>query len=205
MGPAPMGGAPMGPAPMGGAPMGGAPMGGAPMGGAPAPHKPKKNRLLVLLPILFVVQAAVFIAVFSSDGCSGNVEGQIVSSGKPHGDYTLIPTSCFSGEHESFFGVWVTPDLMEVDGRKGFKGGLKIVKGHTGEWEIYVESPEECESLNCKIRPLDISKCETFEVSVRNTNTTINDIRVREGHATLKCDTGEGGRFEAKLLFDGCS
>ena len=198
----------MGGAPTGGAPTGGAPMGGAPMGGAPMqnePPTPKNRKLVMLLPILFVVQAGIFILVFGSNGCTGSVEGQIVSAGKPHGDYTLVPTSCFSGEHESFFGVWVTPDLQKVDGRQGFKGGLKIVKSHTGDWEVFVESPEECDGLQCKIRPLDTSSCKTFDVNVRNTNTTINDIRVREGHATIDCETPEGGRIEAKLDFDGCS
>jgi hypothetical protein len=175
-------------------------------GPAPAPApKPKKNKLIFLLPLLFVGQALLFVFIFAGNGCSGSVEGQIVSVGKPHGDYTLVPTSCFSGEHESFFGVWVTPDLQSVDGRQGFKGGLKIVKAHTGEWQLFVESPEECDGLQCKIRPLDTSSCKVFDVSVENTNTTINDIRVRAGHATLDCETPEGGHLEAKLVFDGCS
>lgn len=137
---------------------------------------------------------------------SGTVEGELRSSGQPYGDYSVRPTSCFSGEHESFFGVWVTPDLTEdAEGRTGFKGGLKIVKSHVGEWEIYVESPLECQSFNCVIRPLDPEHCNVFQVDVHNTNTTVNDIRVREGTVDLECAPPEGGTFVAHLVFDGCS
>ena len=139
-------------------------------------------------------------------GCSGSVEGQIRSVGEPYGDYVIQPTSCFSGEHESFFGVWVTPDLSEDEnGSSGFKGGLKLVKSHTGQWEVYVESPTECQSFSCVIRELNPEHCDTFSVEVHNTSTTINDIRVREGHADLQCRLPEGGTFTAHLVFEGCS
>lgn len=159
-------------------------------------------RILRFLPLLLGI--GIPLAFLGGGGCTGSVEGEMKSTGEPHGDFTLTPTSCFSGEHESFFGVWVTPDLQEIDGRQGFKGGLKIVRSHTGEWEVYVESPKECDGLKCKIRQLDESECKTFEVDVRNTNTTINDIRVREGRAKLDCKFDDG-TFTANLKFSGCS
>jgi hypothetical protein len=167
------------------------------------PAQKARSRLFVALPILLAGLAP--LAFLGGGGCSGSVEGEIRSVGKPHGDFTLVPTSCFSGERESFFGVWVTPDVEEIDGHKGFRGGLKILKGHTNGWEVYVESPNECKGLECKIRQLAEESCETFEVEVRNTNTTINDVRVREGRAKLDCKTPEGGIFAAELEFSGCS
>lgn len=183
----------------------------APVAQAAAPRashgspKPAKNILLVALFAAIIPGVMIFVFLGSGAFGDGTVEGQITSEGKPHGDYTMQPSSCFSGEHESFFGVWVTPPLQEVAEGTGFKGGLKLVKGHTGTWEVYVESPVECESLNCVIRPLAADQCQVFDVAVRNTSTTVNDIRVREGHARLSCAFPEGGRYQADLTFSGCS
>jgi hypothetical protein len=155
---------------------------------------------------VFGITAAVMgvIFLFNQFSGSGSAKGEIHSRGKPFGDYVLTATNCFSGERESFFGAWVTPKLEDLGDRQAAKGGLKLVKGHTGEWEVYVESPLECESFKCKIRPLNAEHCRVFEVEVRNTNTTVNDMRVREGRAKLDCTFPEGGSLSANLAFDGC-
>ena len=174
--------------------------------GLQAPEPQNKNKAALLLaPIILISQVVLFLFVFNGDGCQGSVEGQMRSTGKPHGDFTMKPEACFSGEHESFFGVWVAPKLVKVDGRQGFIGGLKILKSDVGKWKVFVESPNDCEGLKCEIRPLPEEHCPTFDVGVRNTSTTINDIRVREGHAKLDCTLPEGGTFQADLKFDGCS
>lgn len=177
---------------------------------APAPvrtKKPQSTRSLLFMGIaIAVIPAIAFVAFGGGGGCTGSVEGQLAVSGPPHGDYVLKPTSCFSGEHESFFGVWVANDVTEIDGRSGFKGGLKLVKEHTGEWSAFLESPNECTNgFRCVIRAIDRAHCTVFDVEVRNTNTTINDIRVREGHARFECTFPEGGAVRGNLTFDGCS
>jgi|GEM_PF-2007769 len=155
-----------------------------------------------LMVALFILVPLALVVATCGDG---SVEGELRSRGKPHGDFVLKPTSCFSGEHESFFGVWVTPKLKKVSGRQGFQGGLKLLKNNLNEWEAYVESPVECDGLACKIRPLDRTQCKVFQVDVRNTSTSINDIRVREGSARFDCQFAGGGSFNATLKFDGCS
>lgn len=82
---------------------------------------------------------------------SGSVEGQIQSRSKPFGTWSMTPTACYSGQHQSFFGVWVAPKVESSGGREGFKGGVKLMKSPTEEWNAYVESPLECESFKCKI------------------------------------------------------
>ncbi len=168
--------------------------------------KGQAPKAIILTSILFALGPILFF-VFGTGGggCSGSVEGNLRSTGQPHGDYTLNPTSCFSGEHESFFGVWVATDLRDENGRSGFKGGLKLVKAHTGQWEAYLESPLECQSFNCVTRQIDPAHCTVYEIDVRNTSTEINDIRVREGTARLECTFPEGGTLSANLKFDGCS
>jgi hypothetical protein len=135
---------------------------------------------------------------------SSEVKGQITANGKPFGNYVLKPEACYSGEHQSFFGVWVAPKLRKLNGREGFQGGIKLVKSHLEEWSVYVESPVECEGFKCAIQELKKEHCPVFDVDVRNTSTTVNDIRVREGHAKLECRYPGGGTLTASLTFDGC-
>jgi len=139
-------------------------------------------------------------AVFSS-----SVEGEIHARGKPFGTWSMKPTSCYSGQHQSFFGVWVAPDLKTSGGREGFKGGIKVMKSPTEEWNAYVESPLECQSFKCKVYELPQASCKVFDVEVRNTHNSVNDIFVLEGHIKLDCTSPEGGAVTANLEFDGCS
>jgi hypothetical protein len=150
---------------------------------------------------------ALLVPVFLLMYCafSTTVEGEIRSQGKPFGDFQLKPSDCHSGAHENFFGVWVTPELVTVDGRRGFRGGIKLVKNHLNEWDVYVESPRDCRGLECKIQKLTREACQTYVIDVRDTGNVVNDIRVREGRATLECRFPEGGSLSAKLEFDGCS
>jgi hypothetical protein len=135
---------------------------------------------------------------------SGSVEGEIHARGKPFGTWSMKPTSCYSGQHQNFFGVWLARELEKANGREGFKGGLKLMKSPLEEWNVYVETPLECESFKCKIFELPRSSCKVFDVDVRKTGNNINDIWVVEGHAKVDCTTPEGGVVTANLTFDGC-
>lgn len=159
-----------------------------------------------MMAVLGIAASGAFTFFMMGGGGDGpgNVEGQIYSRGAPHGDFTMTPTNCLSGEHESFFGVWLTSGLVKVDGRQGFQGGLKLVKSHLGQWEVYLESPTDCDGLRCTIRPVGFSDCSRYDVHVENTNTTFNDIRVRRGHAYLECSFPDGGALSASLDFKGC-
>jgi len=150
-------------------------------------------------------QGALGIGAWAFTSLGTDVKGEIRARGKPFGDYVQKPSECYSGEHQNFFGVWVAPPIRTVKGREGFQGGLKLVKSELEVWNAYVESPIECEGLKCAIRPVDRATCSTFDVEVRNTNTSYNDIRVREGHAKLDCKIPNGGTLHVDLVFCGCS
>jgi hypothetical protein len=152
--------------------------------------------------VVLGIGAVVAMAVFAFG--SGSVEGQIQARGKPFGSWSMKPTGCYSGQHQNFFGVWVAPELRKSGGREGFKGGLKLMKSPLEEWNVYVESPLECESFKCKIWEVPRASCKVFDVDVRKTSNNINDIWVVEGHARLDCTTPEGGALTASLKFDGC-
>jgi len=155
--------------------------------------------------ILVVLLVALPLGFFLFSIAGGGAKGEIRSRGEPFGTYVQKPPACHSGEHENFFGVWVAPEVKKLNGKEGFQGGLKILKNPLGEWTVYVESPIGCEGFKCPIRELEKKHCKVFDVEVRNTSTTYNDIRVREGHAKLDCSFPEGGTLTANLTFDGCT
>jgi hypothetical protein len=154
---------------------------------------------------LVVAFALVPVGFMLFSLASGGAKGEIRSRGEPFGTYVQKPPACHSGEHESFFGVWVAPELRKINGRDGFQGGIKLVKTNLGEWTVFVESPLGCQGAKCPIRELEAKHCKVFDIDVHNTSMSYNDIRVKEGHAKLDCTFPEGGALVANLTFDGCS
>jgi hypothetical protein len=151
-----------------------------------------------------VLGIAAFIGMLAFTLRSGSVEGEIHARGRPFGTWSMKPTDCYSGQHQNFFGVWIAREIEKKNGREGFKGGIKLMKSPLEEWNVYVESPLECESFKCKLWELQRSSCKAFEVDVRKTDNNINDIWVMEGQVTVDCTTPEGGALTANLKFDGC-
>jgi hypothetical protein len=168
-------------------------------------EEPVKNGKNVAATVLVVALVGIPVGLMLFGLASGGAKGEIRSHGEPFGTYVQKPPACHSGEHESFFGVWVAPAVKTINGKQGFQGGLKLLKNPVGEWTVYVESPLGCQGLKCPIRELEKKYCKVWDVEVHNTNTTYNDIRVREGHAKLDCNFPEGGSLTANLTFDGCT
>ena len=168
-------------------------------------EQPKTGARRWLVVAAWVVPLlAVNVLFFRSVFGTGSVEGEIRSRGQPHGDYALEAAACFSGDRENFFGAWITPELVDKGKKYGAKGGLKLVKNPLGEWDVYVESPLECEGFKCKTRPLEAAHCTRFEVEVHDTGTEVNDVVEREGRAALDCRFPGGGTLTANLRFDEC-
>lgn len=168
---------------------------------ATADASPKGTKGAVVFVILMIALPVGFMLYASS----ASVEGEIRSQGAPFGTYVQKPPACHSGQHESFFGVWVAPELKKRNGRSGFQGGIKLLKNELGQWRVFLESPLECEGFKCTIRELEPKACKVFDVEVHNTGTSFNDIVVKEGHARLECRFPEGGSLSVNLKFDGCS
>jgi len=166
---------------------------------------PVQNGKNVGAILLVVALVGIPVGLMLFGLATGGAKGEIRSRGEPFGTYVQKPPACHSGEHESFFGVWVAPEIKTIGGREGFQGGLKLLKNPLGEWTVYVESPIGCQGLKCPIRELEKKYCKVWDVEVHNTSTSVNDIWVREGHAKLDCSFPEGGSLTANLTFDGCT
>ena len=130
----------------------------------------------------------------------GRVEGTLRSRGQPLGDGERVLTTCYSGDRQNYFGVALKPDDRSFD----TAGGLKILKNAADQWVVYVERPLGCAPAECELVELNRKQCSVFEVDVKNTGTTLNEIRGRKGHARLECRFAEGGTLSAALEFSGC-
>ena len=180
-----------------------APLAAAPIPAAAAPAAGKKKRILRIVAILVVIDVVVLL-FFLLGGSSSSVQGEIRSTGLPHGDFVMTPPACHSGQHESFFGVLVASELETIGDATGVRGGLKLLKNPLGEWEAYLENPNTCRGFECQVLQVDRKRCLVFDVAVHNTGTMVNTITLREGHAHIECAFAEGGTLKVDLEFSGC-
>jgi len=132
---------------------------------------------------------------------AGSASGEIRSRGRPHGDFIVRPVTCFAGGHWGFEGVWVVPETLTSGGRRGFKGGLKIVKIDGGGWEAIVESPQACQGFTCEQRRVEQRHCRRFDVVVGSRNIWLR----QDGHARMDCAFPAGGTLKVDLTFKGCA
>ena len=67
---------------------------------------------------------------------------------------------------------------------------------------VQVQKKETCKGDSCEYVVFDREECTQFDVSIESTNTTVNDIRVLEGHLRLDCKFAEtGGTAKADITF----
>lgn len=136
-----------------------------------------------------VVLAACGDGVLGGDA----LRGRISVRSDLHGEWTMTPTACFSGERQLFFGV----DLSE--------------NGDGGTLVRLVLDPLEGYRLAMNVPGQDIALvvdepegfCEVFDVHVGRTNTRVNEIWSVEGFAFITC-RGPDLEIDADLEFSGC-
>ncbi|HEY8376757.1 MAG TPA: hypothetical protein VIK91_09725 [Nannocystis sp.] len=124
----------------------------------------------------------------------GDLEGRLSVRSDEYGSWTMSPTTCYSGEHQGFFGVDLTED---GDTSRGVRIVLDPIDGYL----LRLNVPERDIAL---VLGESTSSCEAFEVHVERTNTRINNIWVVEGHAFVKCRTPTT-EIDADLEFSGCA
>ena len=161
----------------------------------------RSSRWKKISTIAIVVCLLVGAFVFLMSHPRGSVTGEIRSTGKPHGDFVVKPVTCYSGGHWDFNGVWVVTETLTSGSKRGFKGGLKIVKNDAGGLETYVENPRICQGFQCKLTRVNPQYCNVFNVNVEERN-----IWMRyNGAARFDCTFPEGGTLKADLDFRGCA
>jgi hypothetical protein len=85
--------------------------------------------------------------------------------------------------------------------RRGFRGGLKILKNDADGWEACVENPDVCQGFQCRQLWVDTEHCRAFDLVVTDMSVWLR----RSGHAYFDCAFPEGGTLKAELTFNGCA
>jgi len=159
----------------------------------------KRGRIVSFLGagvgIAVAIGAVAFFGVMG--GSCSSVEGKFTAKGEPLSKFTMRPTECRSGQRKNFYGVILLSDKKKNQ-------GIKIVEDPTDGWVVQVQIPKSCKKNRCKVVTFGEDACDTFDVEVNRTNTSVNDIRLLEGHLELKCKFDEGGTAKAKLKFSRC-
>jgi hypothetical protein len=143
--------------------------------------------------------ALVFQCVVSHP--AGDARGEIRSSGPPMGDFLVQPVTCVTGRHWGFDGVWVTTKTLTSGRRRGFRGGLKLVRGADGGWDAVVENPDACEVFTCRQSAVNRTHCRQYDVAVSDRNMWLR----RRGHARIGCAFPGGGTLDVDVSFEGCA
>ncbi len=140
-----------------------------------------------------IAAVVVVVMLVGGKGCSWS-EGTLTTTGPPLGDLSITPVKCKSGQREGFHGVMLLDDQGKVV--------IRVVMDPVRGTLVGVQKKDSCRGSQCEYVMFDRRECPRFDVAVENTNTTVNDIRVVEGHLKLDCafkDTG--GTVKADLKF----
>ncbi len=137
---------------------------------------------------LFTPVACLFILVGS--GCSNKLSGSVDVTTKAHGDYSIKPGQCISGEREDFFGA----DLREGDDDKI----IRVIKDPKEGYSVRINVPGTKKAV-----VVNDGVCTTFKVRVKKQNSTINDVTNVKGRIKLDCKVGTS-TVEANIRFENC-
>jgi hypothetical protein len=161
-------------------------------GGSPSSAK----QYTVAVGILVAVM--VLIGTILRECPEGTVTGTVRSTGPPLGDFVIKPAGCYRGGHWGFEGVFVVTETLVEGRRRGFRGGLKVMRSGSERWEAHVEIPRDCAVFKCPVRRIDPRSCRLFDVAMDHGFLRSN------GHAHLDCEFREGGSLKANVVFDYC-
>jgi len=159
----------------------------------------KKRKIFLRSLLALPIWAVIIWAVFNFNGCS-STEGSVSAQGEPLGAMNFVPQQCRSGEHESFYGVFLL-------GEDETSGAIKaVVDARDGDF-LDVELPGSCkgpDNDDCTTVRVGPSQCTTFDLQVTKTDTWVNEIRLLDGSLKLDCTFEQGGTLVADVRFESC-
>ena len=147
-----------------------------------------------------VIMAAVVPLALLALGECGSAEGQMAVTGGPHGEWTFVSTGCASMQPYGMMGA-------NVHGDGHNDGAVYVSMDHASGHKVELEVPGSCQNADgtdCTVFEVPRDACSTFDVTLDYTGTTVNDVRLVEGHAQLECRLEDGTQIRGRVVFDGC-
>ena len=170
------------------------------MESASAPSSPRSGSKVAPIIGIVVLIAVVPIVLMVGLGDCGSSEGQMQVSGGPHGSWTFVTTGCANMQRYGLMGA-----NLHAEGNND--GAVYVSLDHVEGHKVELEVPGSCQNADgtdCTVFRVPRDQCQTFEVSIDYTGTTVNDVRLVEGHVALDCALEDGTRIEGRIQFSGC-
>ena len=108
------------------------------------------------------------------------------------GAWSFEPGTCISGERHQYHGV-------ELGNRENPKQIVRVVDDAIRGPSISVNEPASAKGWR-----FEPQECKSLLVKIRSTNTTVNRVRVLDGHIDADCTLPDGTTFSGEVTFAGC-
>ncbi len=158
-----------------------------------AKKKPTGGLALLALGMLIVVPMVLLVEC-------GHTEGDITVTGSPHGDFVFTATDCHALQPYGRYGANVHGDGHD-------DGAVYVTVDPITGADVQIEVPGSCanaDGTDCIVFQVPREACTTYEAHVEDTMTTVNDVRLVKGHASLECTLADGTQVSGRVDFDGC-
>lgn len=157
----------------------------------------KKTGSIIAVVALFAL--VVPFLIFVVDDC-GSAEGRMEVTGSPHGEWAFVPTGCASMQPYGMMGA-----NLHADGHND--GAVYVTLDHVEGQKVELEVPGSCsnaDGTHCIVLRVPRDQCQTFDVAIEYTGSSVNDVRLVEGHVRLSCSLEDGTHVEGQIEFGGC-
>jgi hypothetical protein len=129
----------------------------------------------------------------------GSMTGHVEGKGEV-GTWMLESGNCYSGQREQYFGViGYGPDGSGI--------AIKLVKDQIRGWTAIVNHADACktevEKGGCRATVFAPNDCTKLDIDLKNTSTTVNDIRAVDATLTIDC-SNDKSTVKGTLTFDRC-
>jgi hypothetical protein len=173
--------------------------------GEPAKPRPHRSAKAVWSSVGVVIAIPLIIIVFAMRDCDvtpGGFDeitksagsGALISNGPTLGGaWRLELGRCVSGQRTQFYGV----DLVDkTDANKILRIVEDPVRGTIVKMNVVGQSAA---------RFIERTECTTWDIAMQPTNTTVNGIRLLDGHVALDCKFADGGTLTGRIDFKRCN
>jgi len=161
---------------------------------------PRPKRSVVRRIVAIASFAIIPIVMLFTLGECGAAEGQMAVSASPHGEFTFVATGCASMQPYGLMGA-----NLHGDGHND--GAVYVTLDHASGHKVELEVPGSCQNADgtdCTVFEVPRASCSAWDVTLEYTNTTVNDVRLTEGHVRLECALEDGTRVSGAIEFEGC-
>lgn len=171
---------------------------GGPAGSEFEPFVPRpvrdRRRAIIGVSIVAALALSGALAWVLVQVLSTKMTGSLRAEGEPLGSFSATWIGCDAGT--GFVPQFLGADLEA----RGAEGDVRYrLRLHADTRQAFLTLPGRGDAL-----VLTPENCPTFQIDIRLTNVTVNDVRALDGRFLLECALPPGGRLRAEGQFETC-